>query len=464
MKKKIFAGILTALTAFVLCFGLAACNVTPSAAFAGNAYVALDINPSVELVVQDGKVTSVRALNYDARVMLYGSEGIVGSPPAEAARKIAALALKFGYVTENNRSVGLTVASGNETTKTEIFDAVSTAVTDEAGKSGLTVTVGEDAGASAERELAKLKAAYPDNAAVQALTAADYRIVKAAMNADKTLTVETAVNMDLDDLTEVIEDAYEKYGVYSDDKFELALKSAEYDYLEKAWAIADPAYEEADAERGAEYVALRKAYLTLDRIEEIDGELAELSVITEDDLRFIAAKLGLDETATASFIDGVKDGDGYIDEDGIEFYLDKLERNFAGDEDEEEAFEDLCEEIEDYLDEIEDRAETMTAELKAKAAAAAESVKEYVELGAIETYDDVEDAAETLEERIEELEDYFDDRFTDAQKQTVKDYLASVADELDGAKAAYDKALADAKTAMASALEEAQRLRLEIVA
>ena len=464
MKKKAFVGILTALTAFVLCFGLAACGVTPPVTYGGNAYVALDINPSVELVVQDGKVTSVRALNYDARVMLYGSDGIVGETPEAAARKIAALALKFGYVTESNANVGLTVASGDAAAKTEIFDAVSAAVTDEAGKSGLAVTVGEDAGAAAERELARLKAANPDNADIQSLTAADYRIVKAALNADKTLTLEAAVKLDFDELTEIIEDAYEKYGEYSDDKFELALKAAEYDYLEAAWAIADPAYAAADAERGAEFVALRKAYLTLDRIAEIDGELAELAAITADDLHYIAVKLGLDATATAAFIDGVTDGDGYIDEDGIEFYLDKLARNFAGDEEAREAFEELCEEIEDYLDEIEERAEVMTATQQAQAAVAAADIKDYIDLGAPASYDDVEDAAETLEERIEELAEYFEKNFTAEQKQIVGDYLSDVAEQLAAARADYEKALADAKTARADALAEAQRLRREIVA
>lgn len=465
MKKKLFIGILTTVTALALFMGVVACgDQIKSTNASDNAYVAVDINPSVEFVVKDGVVTSVRALNYDARVMLYGSEGIVGSTPSEAARAVAALALKYGYLTEDNASAALTVESENAESKAQIFESVSAAMTDEASKGGLPITVNENAGISAANALEKLKAQYPDNAAVQALDAADYRIIKSAMSADRTLTIERAAAMDLDDLTDIIEDAYERSGEWSDDKFELELERAEYDYLAAVAEISDAAYAEADAERGAEYAALRKAYLTLDRIEEIDSELAELSVITADDLSYIAEKLGLNADEATAFANGVTDGDGYIDEDAIERYLDKSERNFEGSNAEKEAFEELIEEIDDYLDEAEDRAETLSAELKAEAEAAANSVADYVRTGAMNTFDDVEEAAEILEERIEELEKYFDRNFTDEQKQLVAEYKNSVSEQLTAAKAAYDKAVSDAKTAMAEKLEEAQRLRLSVKA
>lgn len=462
MKKKIIISVIAAMSALILCLGLMTACVF-STATGDRAYVALDINPSVELTVTDGRVSSVRTLNRDARVMLYGSEGIVGETPEAAARKIAALALEFGYMTQSNSNIGLAVASDDEAVGEKIYGDVSAAIADEAEKSGLAVTVSDDAGAGLERELTELKGQYPDNGAIQNLTAAKYRLIRAAMNADRRLTIETAVRMSLDDLADIVEDYYEEYGLFADDALETEFDLAEYEYRAKAWAIADGAYVAADEARGTEYAALRGAYLTLDRIGEIDSELAEMSALTEDDLLYVAGKLGLDEAETQAFVASATDGLGYVSEDAVEHYLDGLERNFRGSEDEEEEFEELLDELEDYIDDAEDRAQ-FTAELKAEAEAALAAVEQYVGRLTVDSFDDVEDAAEELEDRIEDLEEYFEDHFTAEQKQIVRDYLESVGERLDEERKAYENALNDIRDRVAAALEEEQRLRLQITA
>ena len=78
-----------------LCVPFAACLVEGSENYA---YVTIDINPSVELIVKDGKVVSINAGNEDASILLSG-EDLVGLTVEEATGKIVKLAEELGYLT-----------------------------------------------------------------------------------------------------------------------------------------------------------------------------------------------------------------------------------------------------------------------------------------------------------------------------------------------------------------------------
>ena len=67
MKKLLSIGLTLASLAC-----LASCDITKNAS--DKSFVSLDINPSVELVVEDGKVTNVYATNDDAKVLIYDEE------------------------------------------------------------------------------------------------------------------------------------------------------------------------------------------------------------------------------------------------------------------------------------------------------------------------------------------------------------------------------------------------------
>lgn len=75
-----------------LCFSFAACN-TSSASDSGSdlhtaayTYLAIDINPSIELLVRENKVVGVKAGNDDASVLLSG-EDFTGMTVEEASEK-----------------------------------------------------------------------------------------------------------------------------------------------------------------------------------------------------------------------------------------------------------------------------------------------------------------------------------------------------------------------------------------
>lgn len=78
------------------------------------AYVAIDINPSLELVIDESNVVvSVNACNDDALVLLSGEE-IAGLSVEEATEKIVGLAKELGYLNDENTDVNFTVVAAEE--------------------------------------------------------------------------------------------------------------------------------------------------------------------------------------------------------------------------------------------------------------------------------------------------------------------------------------------------------------
>ena len=72
--------------------------------------VAIDINPSVELIIKDGKVSGVTAANEDGAVLLSG-ETLEGMSVEAATDRIVALAEELGFLTDENNQVKITVVS-----------------------------------------------------------------------------------------------------------------------------------------------------------------------------------------------------------------------------------------------------------------------------------------------------------------------------------------------------------------
>ena len=120
MKK--LSVILAVVMMFAGVFTLSACsNKNPEAA----SYVAMDINPSIELVLdKNDKVIAVNAANEDAEVMLYGAKGILNCKISDASRVIAELAVKYSYVDEDSVNINVTVSGENQNKENEIFASV----------------------------------------------------------------------------------------------------------------------------------------------------------------------------------------------------------------------------------------------------------------------------------------------------------------------------------------------------
>ena len=75
----------------------------------GYSYLAIDINPSLELLVNGETVVSVKACNEDAAVLLSG-ENLENMTVEEATEKVVELAEELGYLNEENDDVKITVS------------------------------------------------------------------------------------------------------------------------------------------------------------------------------------------------------------------------------------------------------------------------------------------------------------------------------------------------------------------
>ncbi len=102
MKKRLFC---LALTVLMICssFTFVSCQSKPEEGTYTR--MTVDINPSVEFMVDDqNKVVSVTALNDDGSILIVG-EAFVGKTPEEAVELVVSLAADTGYLVKGNVEV-----------------------------------------------------------------------------------------------------------------------------------------------------------------------------------------------------------------------------------------------------------------------------------------------------------------------------------------------------------------------
>ncbi len=91
-----------------------ACNNSDDCANGAVAFICVDINPSVELIVDANDVVlGISGENTDAKVMLYNEGGLVGVPLNIALNNLMSLAVSCGYLNPA-ANIGLSVASAKE--------------------------------------------------------------------------------------------------------------------------------------------------------------------------------------------------------------------------------------------------------------------------------------------------------------------------------------------------------------
>ena len=103
MNKKIIAALL-ALLMLVPAFMLTSCASEAKAPEGTVTRITIDVNPSIELMVDDeNKVVSATALNDDGSILIAG-EAIVGMEAEDAVEYVVSLATETGYIVKGNVS------------------------------------------------------------------------------------------------------------------------------------------------------------------------------------------------------------------------------------------------------------------------------------------------------------------------------------------------------------------------
>lgn len=101
MKKRIICLLLAAVMLFAT-VGLTSCGSDTKPDEGTVTRMTLDVNPSIEFMVDDqNKVVSVTALNDDGSILIAG-EGFVGKTPEEAVELALSLSAEMGYLVEGN--------------------------------------------------------------------------------------------------------------------------------------------------------------------------------------------------------------------------------------------------------------------------------------------------------------------------------------------------------------------------
>lgn len=234
------------LTAVLSAVVLVACNSvytnapsTPEPQKA-TSFVCVDVNPSVELVLdQNNVVMSACGANKDGKALLFEEDGIVGADLDVAIGNIAALSVKYGYISDGaNVSVEVTSAAENN----DIFEKIRTKFTSaiQNANPSLTVSISDSCDFVLQSELDALKSQNSDNQTIQNLDVATYRLVKRAQQ--NGVSVEDSLSLSLDKLIAEANDFQSDLNQKFDEEYQLAINRAQYVFNSTKQTVENSVY------------------------------------------------------------------------------------------------------------------------------------------------------------------------------------------------------------------------------
>ena len=315
----------------------------PEKQTAAVSYVSLDINPYIELTVDDeNKVVSVYGGNEDGQVLLYKETGIVGEDIEKAVEKIVDLAVDLGYLDENNKVVGTGVVSEETATESALLTKVNAKVTAAAQDLGLTVTTDAAGAYSLLRDLEALKAAYPNNEAIQNVSISKFKLAVSASETGE-VALEAAVEMDTEELVDLVANAHTQMETFATDAYESARLQASATY-EKALGMAKAGVymEYTLSSYMGNVLNIGKAYnfvyassyfmyeASASGFESSADALACVErlhnyELSETQVKAVLSALTMEDTAENRAL--LQNSDGKITVDSVEAYADKLFKN-----------------------------------------------------------------------------------------------------------------------------------------
>ena len=462
MKRFRFLALIVAIMTICSTVAFVGCNKDDaSTKEPDKALVTLDINPSIEMVVDSNdKVVSIAAKNEDAQIMLCGEEGIINASVETATTKIIDLAIEYGYITEENSGISMSVAG--ETTTLE--DSIKTTITSAIGnvQSSLNISVSTDIPFSVERKWEEWKQNNPEYANV---TASKFALALGACAYDASLDLETAVAMDNGELIEICESGEDRISVYATaayqavyDKasvaFNLAKDTANFGifntkYIElmtdKASGVDKVTAAASAGLEATKLLGLTTAQYALQGaiyVAEQIGEL-EISASVASD---IATVLGVE-------VEQLQNKDGKVTVESIDAYCDKLIKN-ASEADKQVVLAKL-EQIKSGLGAAEEQAKQDMMENDASAygklKAAVETLGEWIEGIDVNKLTDVDSYKALLADVIKAKENT---KATMLGKLT-NDEKAEIVEAQEGAQTSIDQAQAEFNTKIEQAKDEA---------
>jgi len=385
MKKKFLAVALSALLACSAC-ALTACKNGNNSAdkTEKQAYVSLDINPAIELIVdKDNNVVSVRGENEDGQVLLYEETGIEGAKIDAAIQKITALAVQYGYLDASNKVVDTLVSSGDNEFAGEILSKVNASITATAKNLGLNVTTDGEGAYSLLRKMDEVKKQFPNNKAVQNMSVSKFKLALSVSETGE-ISVDAAVALDDAELIEMLKETSPKIEDFATEAY-LEAKTKALAAYDQATALAGYAvYTQYYSEKilshplTAYYGGVYQMYASAAKSFDIICDLAELAAnvssypLNETQVSAVVAALGMESA------DALKNSKGEITIDSIEAYADKLFKNTPASETLERTKAALTEALSQAETVIKEKLNESAAEYKPQIQAALQSARQIV--------------------------------------------------------------------------------------
>ena len=259
-----------------LCVPFISCIVEEADEYA---YVAIDINPSVELIIKNGKLVGVNAINEDASILLSG-EDFKGLTVDEATEKIVALAEELGYLNEDNQEVNITVTADNE----EIEKAIGEAVEKATEKASEIACVVREAKNEVVEEVKKLQEENPE--LYEKLTPAMHRIITHILALNPDLTYEELLEMKVSELIELLDSLNNKKDEGLTEEIKEEIKNHYKGLKDEAKKKIEELYKNAHQDREEIKAELEALY------EEIKATAEENRELTEEELSRIKEIVG----------------------------------------------------------------------------------------------------------------------------------------------------------------------------
>jgi hypothetical protein len=327
--KKFTLGLLSlSIMASGACLTGCKCNpndpTDPQDPSVATAYVNIDINPSIDLVVdQYGKVMSVNANNDDARVLLYNETGIVGKTIEEAVKKITTLAKNLGYLT--NEDIIEIVTQGISQDK---VNQIKSSINSVATNMGLVINANKGDFAL-QREFEEFKEKYPNNQTIQEMSISKFKLLSSVCDTSN-INMEMASELSDTELVKRLNENISKIEIYMTEAFKNSKNIANSVFEQSKIFIKDAAYiywfnqqiqsNPQDGYLGAMYALYHSTGESLKLLANtVEGNLNIKNVtLTDAQIASILPSLNLDES------DVLEDINGNVTIASVENYLDEL--------------------------------------------------------------------------------------------------------------------------------------------
>ncbi len=295
------------------------------------AFVTIDINPSIEITLDDkGVVVSVYGANEDGQILLYGeADTLVGMSYEDAVACITDLAVEFGYLDAETGTVNTSVIADDLAFAEEIRAKLGDRIKAAATENGITIDIDTSDPFSLLCELEELKAKYPDRVNVQNLTPTQYKLA-ATLSERENISIIAALEYDSSEMIQRIGAAHSTLESYATEAYLAAKREATRIFEKSMGIVIAGAYNDVYMKNavkhpgtfyyGAAYQAYATTALTYRSVYEIKAfgdSMADYEPDAET-IEAIKTRLGITDTAA------LENGEGKITLDSLIAFCDEF--------------------------------------------------------------------------------------------------------------------------------------------